>query len=144
MISIQIKGLGQIVSALSTGIGELNPGFEKAGAIVEAGWKRRVHQVTRKYQGSIGHRVSGMSVRIGPQPGYGSPRRYSRGQSSAWKTPRDGVNRGDPREYALFEDQGTRYRAGHPAAEPALRENVDEVVDAIVSGITAALERNLP
>lgn len=144
MIRIEVKGLNQIVTALQAGIGDLSPGFEKAGAIVEAGWKRRVHTVTRKYQGSIGHRVSGMSVRIGPQPGYGSPRRYTRSQTGAWKKPRDGTNRGDPREYAVFEDQGTRYRAGHPAAEPALRENLDEVVDAIVSGITSALERNLP
>lgn len=144
MIRIEVRGLSQIVNALQAGIGDLSPGFEKAGAIVEAGWKRRVHQVTRKYQGSIGHKVDGMSVRIGPQPGYGSPRKYTRGQTGAWKKPRDGTNRGDPREYAVFEDQGTRYRAGHPAAEPALRENLDEVVDAIVSGITSALERNLP
>ena len=143
MIRIEVRGLNQIKNALSADF-DLGPRLEKAGAIVEAGWKRHVHTVTRKYQGSLGHRVDGMSVRIGPQPGYGSPRRYSRSQSSAWKQPRDGTNRGDPRDYAVFEDQGTRYREGHPAAEPALRENLDEVVDAIVSGITSALERNLP
>ena len=143
MIRIEIRGLAQIRDALSGGLGDLTPGFEKAGAIVEAAWKRRVHTVTRKYQGSLGHHVDGMSVRVGPQPGYGSPRKYTRGQTGSWKTPRDGTNRGDPREYAVYEDQGTRYREGHPAAEPALRENIDEVVDAIVSGITSALERNL-
>jgi hypothetical protein len=147
MISIKVRGLAEITRALGDPnlLGSaLRPALERAGTIVEAGWKRRVHTVTRKYQGSLGHRVDDLSVRIGPQPGYGSPRRYTRGQTGAWKTPRDGTNRGDPREYALFEDQGTRYRPGHPAAEPALAENVDEVVDALVSGISDALNRRFP
>ena len=143
MISIKVRGIEAITRALGESF-DLGPALERAGTIVEAGWKHRVHQVTGKYQGSIGHRVDGMSVRIGPQPGYGSPRKYTAGQTGAWKKPRDGTNRGDPRTYAVFEDQGTRYREGHPAAEPALRENIDEVVDVLVSGITDALNRRFP
>lgn len=135
MIRITVRGDERIRQMLAGALDNLGPGLEKAGAIVEAGWKRRVHTVTRKYQGSLGHRVEGTTVRIGPQPGFGSPRKYSRGQSGSWKKPRDGTNRGDPRDYAVFEDQGTRYREGHPAAEPALRENVDAVVDALVDSI---------
>jgi hypothetical protein len=147
MISIKVLGLAEITRALGDPNlldAAMGPALERAGTIVEAGWKRRVHQVTRKYQGSLGHKVEGLTVRIGPQPGYGSPRKYTRGQTGAWRKPRDGTNRGDPQVYAVFEDQGTRYREGHPAAEPALTENVDEVVDALVSGISAALERRFP
>lgn len=137
MIRITVHGIGRAKDLLR--LGDMSGGFEKAGAIVEGAWKRRAHRVTGKYQGSIGHVVDGMSVRIGPQPGYGSPRKYTRGQTGAWQKPRDGTNRGDPRDYAVFEDQGTRYREGHPAAEPAIRENVDAVVDAIVDSIRGAL-----
>ena len=147
MIKVEVRGLAAIPRALGDPnlLGSaMGPALERAGTIVEAGWKRRVHTVTRKYQGSLGHKVDGMTVRIGPQPGYGSPRKFSASQTSGWKKPRDGTNRGDPREYALFEDQGTRYRPGHPAAEPALRENIDEVVDALVSGISDALNRRFP
>src|SRR3990167_8398515 len=147
MISIKVRGLAEIPRALGDPTlldSALRPALERAGTIVEAGWKRRVHTVTRKYQGSLGHRVDDLSVRIGPHPRYGSPRQHSRSQTGAWKTPRDGTNRGAPREYAVFEDQGTRYREGHPAAEPALAENIDEVVDALVSGITDALNRRFP
>jgi len=147
MIRIEVRGLNEIVRALSDPnlIAEaVAPGFERAGTIVQAAWQRRAHTVTRKYQSSIGHVVSGLRVVVGPQPGFGAPRRYSASQSSAWRKPRAGVNRGDPRTYARFEDQGTRYRPGHPAAEPALRDNLDEIVDAIVSGISAALDRRLP
>ena len=140
MIRIEVRGIEALTRALQ-GDFDLTPALEKAGAIVEAGWKRRVHTVTRKYQGSIGHRVSGQSVRVGPQPGFGAPRRYTSSQASRWKKPRDGTNRGDPREYAVFEDQGTRHRPGHPAAEPALEANRGEVLDALRDGIEAEIRR---
>lgn len=141
MIRITVRGVDRIASGLRTPLG--NSGFERAGAIVESNWKPRIHTVTRKAQGSIGHVVQGMSVRVGPRPGYGTPRRYTAAQASRWKRPRDGVNRGDPREYLVYEDQGTRYRPGHPAAEPALRESVDPVVRAIAEGIENDLRRNV-
>lgn len=140
MIRIEVRGIGKITRALQSDF-DITPALEKAGAIVEAGWKRRVHQVTRKYQGSLGHVVQGMTVRVGPQPGFGAPRKYTASQAAHWKKPRDGTNRGDPREYAVFEDQGTRHRPGHPAAEPALEANRAEVIDAIRDGIEAEIRR---
>ena len=145
-ITIQVKGAAEIARKLSDPSllsGALGPGLRRAGTILEAGWKRRVHTVTRKAQGSLGHKVEGTTLRVGPQPGYGSPRKFSRAQTGAWKKPRDGVNRGDPQEYLRYEDQGTRYRAGHPAAEPALRENLDGVVDAITDALRSAISRGL-
>jgi hypothetical protein len=139
-ISIAVHGINEVTRRLSQPLGDaLTPGLRRAGVILEAGWKRRVHVVTRKAQASLGHKVEGTTLRVGPQPGFGSPRKYSKSQTSAWRKPRDGTNRGDPREYLVFEDQGTRFRPGHPAAEPALRENVDEIVDAISDAIRAAL-----
>ena len=146
-IRIEVKGAAEIARALGDrGFIDhaIAPGLRRAGVIVEAGWKRRVHVVTRKAQASIGHRVEGLSVRIGPQPGFGAPRKFTRAQTGSWRKPRDGTNRGDPREYLVHEDQGTRYRAGHPAAEPALRENADGIVDAITASIRDALERKFP
>lgn len=140
MIRIEVRG----IAAITRGLGQdfdLTPALERAGAVVEAGWKRRVHTVTRKYQGSLGHVVQGQSVRIGPQPGYGAPRRYTASQAGAWKKPRDGTNRGDPRDYAVFEDQGTRHRPGHPAAEPALDANRTEIIDALRDGIEAEIRQ---
>ena len=143
-ITIQVKGAAEIARKLGDPnllSGALGPGLRRAGVILEAGWKRRVHTVTRKAQGSLGHKVEGTTLRVGPQPGYGSPRKYSRAQTGAWKKPRDGVNRGDPREYLIFEDQGTRYRPGHPSAEPALDASRDQVIDAIVDSLRKQIER---
>ncbi len=60
MISIQIRGLEAIARALGEGF-DLGPSLERVGAIAEAGWKRRVHTVTRKYQGSLGHVVQDLA-----------------------------------------------------------------------------------
>jgi hypothetical protein len=147
-ISLRIEGLDELVRALG---GQdmldhaLRPGFNRAGAIVEGAWKQKVHVVTRKYQSSIGYEVTGhgasIATHIGPRPGLGQPRHYSKSSTGRWRKPRDGVNRGDPQVYAKFEDQGTRYRPGHPAAEPALAENADRIVDGIRDGFAKSIEK---
>ena len=142
-LRITVNGAAEIARALgdqSKVDAKLRPAFAKAGVIVEGAWKDKAHKVTRKYAGSIGHEVTGqgfsLETHIGPQPGLGQPRGYSASDTSHWKKPRKGVNRGDPQVYALYEDQGTRFRPGHPAAEPALNENVDRIVDAIADGFS--------
>lgn len=123
----------------------LRPGMKQAGVIVEGSWKGKAHRVTGKYQQSVGNEVTGhgadIAARIGPQPGLGQPRHYTKAQTTRWKKPRDGTNRGDPQTYAVFEDQGTRFRPGHAAAEPALRENTGQIERVIEQGAAKALER---
>jgi hypothetical protein len=70
----------------------------------------------------------------------GQPRGYSKADTQRWKKPRDGKNTGDPQVYALYEDQGTRYRPGHPAAEPALTENEGRIEDLILQSVDDALK----
>lgn len=147
MLRIEVRGLKEIARVLGdTHLVDqaTQPGLRRAGVIVEASWKRRVHRVTGKYQGSLGHEVEPMEVRIGPQPGFGAPRHYTKAQTALWQKPKDGTNTGDPREYALFEDQGTRFRPGHPAAEPALTENRNEIADSLMRGIIETLDRRMP
>lgn len=148
---ITIRGATALARSLSDGDlldDLLRPGFGKAAVIVEGAWKGKAHRVTGKYQGSIGHDLTGrgadLAARIGPQPGLGQPRQYSAGMTNRWKKPRRGVNRGDPQVYAVYEDQGTRYRLGHPAAEPALSENVDQIGRVIASEADRAMERRFP
>lgn len=147
-LSITVKGLDTLIGKLDNQNlldDLLRPGMQKAGVIVEGAWKGKAHRVTGKYQGSIGNEVTGhgadIAARIGPQPGLGQPRKYTKGQTSRWKTPRDGVNKGDPQVYAVYEDQGTRFRPGHKAAEPALSESTGAIGAAIEHGAQAALER---
>ena len=148
-ITVRVRGLDELRGALGGDLIDdlLRPGLAKAAVIVEGAWKAKAHRVTGKYQGSIGHHLdghgAGLAARIGPQPGLGQPRRYSRGMTGRWRKPRDGVNRGDPQVYAVFEDQGTRYRPGHPAAEPALNENIDQIGRVIASEADKAMERRL-
>jgi hypothetical protein len=147
-LSITVTGLDHLIRELEAPDlldDLLRPGMTKAGVIVEGAWKGKAHRVTGKYQGSIGNEVTGrgadIAARIGPQPGLGQPRHYTKAQTSRWKKPRDGVNTGDPQVYAEYEDQGTRNRPGHPAAEPALSENTGRIGQAITDGAQAVMER---
>lgn len=121
----------------------LRPAFERAAIIVESDAKRRVHRVTGKLQGSLGHKITGSGLgtvaHVGTQPGMGQPRHYSRSQTARWRKPRDGTNRGDPRDYGLYEELGTRYREGHPFLVPSLEENTER----IAGEIGAAIERTI-
>lgn len=145
---VTIRGLDELVRDLRDPDlldDALRTPFKKSGVIVEGAWKDKAHRVTGKYQGSLGHDVTGhgpsLEVAIGPQPGTGQPRAYSAAQTAHWKKPRKGKNRGDPQVYAIFEDQGTKYRPGHPAAEPALAENTDRIERLVRDGMNDALEK---
>lgn len=147
-VRVKVVGLEELRRDLSDpGLldAALRPGFEKAGVVVEGAWKDKAHEVTRKYKGSLGHELTGrgadLQAVIGPQPGTGQARGYTKAQTGHWKKPRSGKNKGDPQVYAIYEDQGTRYRPGHPAAEPALLDNADRVERFINDGVNAALEK---
>jgi hypothetical protein len=144
---VQVKGARELARAFGSGDlmdRMLRPGFKKSAVVVEGAWKSKAHTVTRKYQGSLGHELEGrgasLEAHIGPQPGLGQPRGYSKADTQRWKKPRDGKNTGDPQVYALYEDQGTRYRPGHPAAEPALTENEGRIEDLILQSVDDALK----
>lgn len=135
-ISIQVKGIKEITRSLGGDLDRvLRPAFQKSAVLIEGSARGKVHTVTRKLQGSLGYELSGhgagLSARIGSQPGLGQPRGYSESDTSRWKKPRKGKNKGDPQVYAEFEELGTRYRPAHPFLEPALDTNLDHVVDII-------------
>jgi len=147
-LTVTIRGAAELARALGDGDlldDLLRPGFAKASIIVEGAWKRKTHIVTRKYHDSIGQHLAGhgagLQARIGPQPGFGQPRPYSERQTSRWRKPRKGINRGDPQVYAKSEDQGTPFRPGHPAAEPALHENIGQIERVITSEADRAMSR---
>lgn len=120
----------------------LRPGFQKSAVVVEGAARGKVHTVTRKLQGSLGYemtgRGAGLEAHIGPQPGLGQPRGYSESDTSHWKKPRSGRNKGDPQVYGRFEEEGTKYRPAHPYLEPALDENVDRIERLILESIDKA------
>ena len=131
--SVTIRGLDGLRRKLDPSQVDdaLRPAFRAAAILVESDAKRGVHRVTGKLQGSLGHTIEGTGfdtrARVGPQPGLGQPRHYSRSQTGRWQKPRDGSNRGDPRTYGRYEELGTRYRPGHPFLVPALNRNTDRI-----------------
>ena len=147
-ISVRINGIKELTAALKDGIDPaLRPAFTKAAVIVEGAARANVHTVTRKLQTSLSHRIEGQGLgieaHIGPQEGSANlgARGYSKAQTSRWKKPRKGRNTGDPTVYGKFEEEGTRYRPGHPFLEPALTGNVERIESLIASEIDAALNR---
>ena len=147
-LTVTIRGAAELARALGDGDlldDLLRPGFEKASIVIEGSAKGRVHRVTGKLQGSLGHHLDGhgadLEARIGPQPGLGQPRRYSEAMTSRWKKPRAGINRGDPQDYAIHEEQGTRSRPGHPFLEPSLTENIGQIERVITSEADRAMSR---
>ena len=148
MISVKINGIAELTKGLGDGLdAALRPAFKVAAVIVEGSARGKVHKVTRKLVTSISHRLDGQGMgieaHIGPQEGSQNlgARGYTASQTSHWKKPRKGKNTGDPTVYGKFEEEGTRYRAGHPFLEPALTENVDRITNGIASEIGKALER---
>ncbi len=147
-ISVKINGIGELTRGLGEGLdAALRPAFKAAAVIVEGSARTKVHKVTRKLATSISHRLEGQGMgieaHIGPQEGSQNlgARGYTVSDTRNWKKPRKGKNTGDPTVYGKFEEQGTRYRAGHPFLEPALTENVGRITDGIASEIGKALER---
>ena len=144
-IKVTIKGARELARSLDDdGFLDraLRPGFQKSAVGVEGAARGKVHTVTRKLQGSLGHELMGrgasLEAHIGPQPGLGQPRGYSESDTGRWKKPRKGRNKGDPQIYGQFEEEGTRYRPAHPFLEPALDENVGRIEDLIIDSIDAA------
>ena len=145
-IRIEVKGARQLARAFGDDSfldRALRPGFQKSAVVIEGSARGKVHTVTRKLQGSLGHELQGrgasLEAHIGPQPGLGQPRGYSASDTARWKKPRAGRNKGDPQTYAPFEEEGTRYRPAHPFLEPALDENEGRIEDLILSSVDAAI-----
>ena len=147
-IKVTVKGARELARALGDdGLLDraLRPGFQKSSVVVEGAARSKVHTVTRKLQGSLGYEMTGhgasLESHIGPQPGLGQPRGYSESDTSRWRQPRKGRNKGDPQTYAPFEEEGTRYRPAHPFLEPALTENESRIEDLILRSVDEAFDR---
>ena len=149
-LNVKINGIEHLTAALRDGHlldAALRPAFTKAAVIVEGAARANVHTVTRKLQTSLSHRIEGQGLgieaHIGPQEGSGNlgARGYTESQTSRWQKPRKGKNKGDPTVYGKFEEEGTRYRPGHPFLGPALTDNVGQIEHVIASEINAALNR---
>ena len=145
-IKVTVKGAREIARSLGDdGFLDkaLRPGFQKSAVVVEGAARGKVHTVTRKLQGSLGYDLighgAGLEAHIGPQPGLGQPRGYSVSDTSRWKTPRAGRNKGDPQVYAQFEEEGTRYRPAHAFLEPALTDNEGRIEDLIGRSVDDAI-----
>lgn len=133
---VQIKGARELAAKLGDSSlldRILRPRFEAAATIVEGAAIDNAHRVTGKLQRSIGQQINGagasLEARIGLQPGMGAPASYGTGDTSHWKTPRSGTNTGDPQEYGVYEEEGTRYHEPHPFLEPALDDNLGQIED---------------
>lgn len=146
-VKITVKGAREISRLLGdSGLLDraLRPGFEKSAVVVEGSARGKVHTVTRKLQGSLGHELTGkgasLEAHIGAQPGLGQSRGYSESDTGRWKKPRKGRNKGDPQVYIQFEEEGTRYRPAHPFLEPSLTENEGRIEDIILRSVDEAFE----
>lgn len=147
-VKVTVKGARELAHLLDdSGLLDraLRPGFQKSAVVVEGSARGKVHTVTRKLQGSLGHELTGrgasLEAHIGPQPGLGQPRGYSESDTGRWKKPRAGRNKGDPQVYGVFEEEGTRYRPAHPFLEPALTENEERIEDLILRSVDEAFDR---
>ena len=142
-IRVQLRGARELAAKLGDGDlldRILRPGFEQAAVIVEGAATENAHRVTGKLQGSLGSYLeghgAGLEAHIGPQPGMGAPARYTKADTSHWKTPRDGVNKGDPTEYGRYEEGSPNE---HPFLEPALEDNIGQIEDVIEQAAGRAL-----
>lgn len=132
MLRIEVKGAKQLASSIRDPKlldDILRPAFTEGAVIVEGAARSDVHVVTRKLMGSLGFYVEGfgksLEAHVGPQPGMAQPARYTKGETSHWKTPRDGINKGDPQEYGIYEE------AEHPFLAPALEQSEGQIEDAV-------------
>ena len=146
-VKVTVKGAKELARAFGGDFLDraLRPGFEKSSVVIEGSARGKVHTVTRKLQGSLGHELTGhgggLEAHIGAQPGLGQPRGYSISDTSRWKKPRAGRNTGDPKVYIQFEEEGTRYRPPHAFLEPALHDNESQIEDIIGRSVDEAIDR---
>ncbi len=144
-MEIKIEGLEPIVRTLkripSELDGILRPALRAGGVTLYGAQRQNVHKVTRKLAQSIGMteqgQGAGVEVHVGLQPGLGTARGYTKSQTGRWKTPRDGVNRGDPQVYGKFEE------ARHPFFIKTLTDKREEVELAVLSRAEQELEKRL-
>jgi len=143
--SVKVEGLDPIIRTLNRFPSELDnvlrPSLRAGGVVLFGEQRKAVHKVTRKLAQSIGmteqgHGV-GFEVHVGLQPGLGTPRGYSKSQTGRWQTPRDGVNRGDPRVYGKFEE------ARHPFFLKTFVDKRPQVMSAVLSRAQQELEKRL-
>lgn len=145
LISVKVEGLDQIVRTLNRFPRELDgilrPALKAGGVVLFGEQRRTVHKVTRKLAQSIGMTEQGQGAKVevivGLQPGLGTSRGYTKSQTGRWKTPRDGVNRGDPQVYGKFEE------ARHPFFIKSFVEKRGAVESAVLSRAKQELERRL-
>jgi len=145
MISVKIEGLDPILRTLhrypSELDGVLRPALEAGGVVLVGAQRRTVHKVTRKLAQSVGMTIqgqgAGVEVHVGLQPGLGTARGYTKSATSRWKTPRDGVNRGDPQDYGKYEE------ARHPFFIKSFVEKRAEVERAVLGRASRELQRRL-
>lgn len=163
-LTVEIKGFEALRRRAQDGFGVASGvelGIRRASAFVEAEAKRKVHKQSRKLHDSTGTNITGSGLdtegHVGPQPGYGAPRGYTAsvgpGQrieiggyafhdtSRAKKRKVRRVNRGDPTEYGRYEEEGTRYRPGHPWLVPSLQNNVQRIHNIVNRAVSAALRK---
>lgn len=161
--TVEVKGTQKLIREARNGFGvgpAVEKGIRKGSVIVEATAKKNVHKLSRKLHDSTGHFIEGHGLEteghVGPRPGYGQPRSYTTMKGAGQRYEVAGrvyidttrkkrrkvraINRGDPQEYAAYEELGTRYRPPHPWLEPALTENEDRIQRAVDAAIREALK----
>ena len=108
---------------------------------------------------------------VGPRPGFGGPRGYdvttgsskiqvggfifsaSAGGGGAISGASQGarpkkrrvhrVNKSDPIVYGRYEEEGTRYRPGHPWLVPSLHDNESRITNAVNRAVADELKKSI-
>ena len=107
---------------------------------------------------------------VGPRPGFGGPRGYdvtlgsSKIQVGGFLFPASAggcaisgasqgtrpkkrrvhrVNKSDPIVYGRYEEEGTRYRTGHPWLVPSLHDNESRITNAVNRAVADELKKSI-
>lgn len=142
---VKIEGLEPVLRTLrkypQTLDDVLRPALKAGGTVVVGEQRRAVHKVTRKLAQAVGMtergQGAGVEVHVGIQPGLGSPRSYSESATARWQKPRAGVNRGNPQDYAKYEE------ARHPFFLKTFVDKRAEVARVVLARVSRELEQRL-
>lgn len=142
---IKVEGLAPIVRTLARYPQELDgivrPALKAGGTVIVGHQRQVVHKVTRKLAQAIGMTEqghgAGVTVTVGLQPGLGTPRGYSEAATARWKTPRKGINKGDPQDYGKYEE------ARHPFFLQVYVKHRAEVEQVITARASAEMTKRL-
>jgi hypothetical protein len=145
VISVKVEGLEPILRTLRRYPSELDhilrPALQAGGVVLVGEQRRSVHKVTRKLAQAVGMTEQGqgahVEVHVGLQPGLGTPRGYSESATGRWKTPRKGVNKGDPQVYGKYEE------ARHPFFIKSFVDKRSEVERAVMARAQQELQKRL-